>query len=92
MADPGKCVECVGPECQVSSTDVLPSEEREEPTLKAEDPLDSTTFAAPSALPLPSIAIEFCDRVCLLSQATGIPVLILSGVLCSVAGEQNPFE
>ena len=60
MADPGTCIECIGPE-ELAQDVAVPAPSA--PETKVQDPLDVATFVPPSPLPLPNIIIEFCDKV-----------------------------
>lgn len=55
------CTDCLDqapttPASKISSTDL-------QAVSKAYDPLDASTFKPPPPLPVPSVTIEFCDRV-----------------------------
>ena len=53
-------------------------------TYKAYDPLDESTFEPPPILPVPTVTIEFCDRVCYLH-------LIVSFVLLAFNSADGMF-
>ncbi|EPT02882.1 hypothetical protein FOMPIDRAFT_1117341 [Fomitopsis schrenkii] len=66
MANPGTCVDCPPQPISTSGSAVSP------PAVKQHDPLDPSTFVAPSPLPGPSVVIEFCDRCRWLHRATWV--------------------
>ena len=65
MADPGTCDDCItaAEPVKVETTDRQPEDQAQDQTMPPQNPLDPATFIPPSPLPLPSITIEFCDRV-----------------------------